>query len=232
MPESKMRLAPFLLALGLVGGALAVPDGRLSQGSTAAAQQAQSCQAGQMAKSQAAAPDGPQAGKAAGPQQQPAAVAEKDYVAPYIPSPMRIVEKMLEVAKVTEGDKVFDLGSGDGRIVITAAQKFGAEAVGVELDEELVRKASARVAELNLQDRVKIMHADLFKTDMRSATVVTLYLVDSINERLRPVFEEQLRPGTRVVVHDFRIPGWEPREVVTVKSEMDVPHQVYLYVKQ
>lgn len=224
MPESKMRLAPFLLALGLVGGALAVPDGRLPQGASAAAQQAQSCQAGQMAKAQT--------GQTAEPQQAPAQVAEKDYVAPYIPSPMRIVEKMLEVAKVTDRDRVFDLGSGDGRIVITAAQKFGAEAVGVELDEDLVKKSSARIAELNLQNRVKILHADLFKTDMRSATVVTLYLVDSINERLRPVFEEQLRPGTRVVVHDFRIPGWEPREVVTVKSEMEVPHQVYLYVKQ
>lgn len=232
MPESKMRLAPFLLALGLVGGALAVPESRLPHGgATASAQQAQSCQAGQMAKSQTGKAAETQAGPAAEAQQAPK-VAEKDYVAPYIPSPMRIVEKMLEVARVTERDKVFDLGSGDGRIVITAAQMFGAEAVGVELDEELVKKASARVAELNLQDRVKILHADLFKTDMRSATVVTLYLVDSINERLRPVFEEQLRPGTRVVVHDFRIPGWEPREVVTVKSEMEVPHQVYLYVKQ
>jgi cyclopropane fatty-acyl-phospholipid synthase-like methyltransferase len=145
---------------------------------------------------------------------------------------MRVVEKMLEVAGVTDDDKVFDLGSGDGRIVIAAAQKFGAQAVGVELDEELVKESSASIEAQHLQKRATILHADMFKVDLSSATVVTLYIVDSVNERLRPILEKQLRPGARVVVHDFRIPGWTPKEVVTVVSEQGVPHKIYLYVKQ
>jgi SAM-dependent methyltransferase len=154
-----------------------------------------------------------------------------DKLAPFVPSPMPVVEEMLKLAEVNKDDKVYDLGSGDGRIVIMAAQKFGAKAVGVELDAKLFQESTARIAELGLERRARILHENMYSVSLRPATVVTLYLLTSVNERLKPILERDLRPGARVVTHDFRIPGWEPKATREVISGNGISHTVYLYVR-
>ena len=154
-----------------------------------------------------------------------------DKLAPFVPTPLSVVEDMLKLAKVDEHDRVYDLGSGDGRIVIMAAQKFKAEAVGVEMDDDLFKQSTARIAELGIEKRAKILHENMYKVSLRRATVVTLYLLTSVNERLRPVMERDLRSGARVVTHDFKVPGWEAKEEVMVNSETGVSHTLYLYVR-
>jgi cyclopropane fatty-acyl-phospholipid synthase-like methyltransferase len=138
---------------------------------------------------------------------------------------------MLTLAGVDKHDRVYDLGSGDGRIVITAAHQFKAEAVGVELDDDLYKKSSARIEELGLQKRAKILHMNMYKVDLKPATVVTLYLLTSVNERLKPILERDLRPGARVVTHDFKIPGWEPEKSQDVTTDTGISHKIYLYVR-
>ena len=156
----------------------------------------------------------------------PARGGEK--LAPFVPTPMEIVDKMLELARVGPDDVVYDLGSGDGRIVIRAAQKYGAKGIGVELDERLAKDSQAQVRELKLEDKVTIIQGDMLQTDVKPATVVTVYLLVSANEKLRPMLEKDLQPGTRVVAHDMRVPGWEPyrEEAVPMGSGT---HFVYLY---
>jgi len=149
---------------------------------------------------------------------------------PYVPTPQDIVDKMLELAKITPDDVVYDLGSGDGRIVITAAQKYGAHAVGVEINPDLYRLSSARIKELGLDDRARIICEDMFDVSVHRATVVVLYLLTSSNEKLRPKLERELRPGARIVCHDFHVPGWDPEKVVEVTSKNGLPHKIYLYV--
>jgi hypothetical protein len=152
-------------------------------------------------------------------------------IVPYVPTPEDVVEKMLELAGVGPDDIVYDLGSGDGRIVIMAAQKFGARAVGVELDPDLYKQSSARLTELGLDERAKILHENLFEVNLRRATVVTLYLLTKVNERLRPRLEAQLHSGARVVSHDFQIPGWNADKSVEVTSKNGISHKIYLYVR-
>ena len=154
-----------------------------------------------------------------------------EHIVPYVPTPMLVAQKMLEVAKVAPDDVVYDLGSGDGRIVIMAAQKFGAHAVGVELDSDLFQKSSDRIRKLGLQDRAQIVHENMFEVNVRHATVVTLYLLTAVNERLRPKLERELRSGARIVSHDFQVPGWQPVQTVEVNSENQVASKVYLYVR-
>jgi len=154
-----------------------------------------------------------------------------EHIVPYVPTPMDIAQKMLELAKVSSDDVVYDLGSGDGRIVILAAQKFGARAVGVELNSDLYEESSKRVRDLGLQDRVQILHENMFDVNVRHATVVTLYLLTKVNERLRPVLERQLRSGTRIVSHEFQVPGWQPVQTVQVMSSAGVPYKLLLYVR-
>ncbi len=151
-------------------------------------------------------------------------------IVPYVPTPEDIVEKMLELAKVEPDDVVYDLGSGDGRIVITAAQKFGARAVGVELDPDLYKQSSDRIKELDLEGQAQILHENMFNVNVHRATVVTLYLLTAVNEKLRPMLEKQLRPGARIVCHDFQVPGWEPEQTIDVISKNGISHRLYLYV--
>ena len=157
-------------------------------------------------------------------------IGNSNWLSPYVPTPMRVAEKMLELAEVNSSDVVYDLGSGDGRIVILAAQKFGARAMGVELDEKLVRESSARIAALGLGKRANVIRADMFATDLRPATVVTIYQLGVVNQRLRPQLERQLRSGTRVITLDFPIPGWQPVKVVHLESENGVANTLYEYV--
>jgi SAM-dependent methyltransferase len=135
----------------------------------------------------------------------------------YVPTPQPVVEAMLELAQVKATDVVYDLGSGDGRIVITAAKKYGARGVGVEMDPALVKKARANAAAAGVSARVRFVTQDLFVTDLRPASVVTLYLLQSINERLRPKLVRELKPGTRVVSHVFNMgPEWPPERTETI----------------
>jgi SAM-dependent methyltransferase len=135
----------------------------------------------------------------------------------YVPTPQAVVEAMLQLADVKAGDVVYDLGSGDGRMVITAAQKYGARGVGIDIDPALVTKATALAAAAGVSDRVRFVHANLFTADIGEATVVTLYLLQSINERLRPRLVRELKPGTRVVSHVFDMgPEWPPERSLTI----------------
>jgi protein-L-isoaspartate O-methyltransferase len=151
-----------------------------------------------------------------------------DILAPDFPSPQEVVERMLQLAHLQPNEVVYDLGSGEGRIVITAARQFKARAVGVELSPELCKIATARVKGLGLEDRVRIVHANLLKVDLRPADVVTIYLLTSANELLRPNLERDLKPGARVVSHDFEIRGWKPTAVEKVEAE-GRPRNIYLY---
>lgn len=121
--------------------------------------------------------------------------------------------RMLEMGHVSPGDLVYDIGSGDGRIVIAACAKFGARAVGIEIDGALVRLSRRRIKSAGIEGSATIERGDFFEADFHNATVVTLYLLPKVNARLKRILEEQLRDGARVVSHCFRIPGWKPLEV-------------------
>ena len=135
----------------------------------------------------------------------------------YVPTPQPVVEAMLELAQVKRTDVVYDLGSGDGRIVITAAKKYGASGVGLEIDPALVKKARENAAAAGVSNRVRFATQNLFTADLSKASVVTLYLLQSINERLRPKLVRELKPGTRIVSHVFNMgPEWPPEKTITV----------------
>jgi predicted RNA methylase len=154
--------------------------------------------------------------------------SDRDVLAPSYPSPESVVEQMLTIAQVHPGEIVYDLGCGDGRIVIAAAQKFKAHAVGIEIRRDIYEHTLARVASLGLSDQVKIVQGNALSYDLSPADVVTLYLLTSSNERLKPVLLKYLKPSARVVSHDFEIRGWNP--VTTSKVMVEGrPHVIYLY---
>lgn len=138
---------------------------------------------------------------------------------PYVPTPQAVVDKMLELAAVTKDDVVYDLGSGDGRIVISAAKKYGVRGVGVDIDPERIKEANANAVLAGVSDRVKFLEQDLFKTDLKEATVVTLYLLPDVNLRLRPKLWQELKPGARVVSHAFDMGDWAPQQRVEVEGK-------------
>jgi len=141
---------------------------------------------------------------------------------------------MLILAQLKPGEVFFDLGAGDGRAVIMAAKEFGARAVGVELREDLAKRALSSVYEEGLQDRVTIVNGDMFNVDLSSADVVFLYLTTSANEKIKPKLEAELRPGTRVVSHDYEIVGWKPLKIENFceNPKLGYPsHTIYLYRK-
>jgi precorrin-6B methylase 2 len=138
---------------------------------------------------------------------------------------------MLELAELGPDDTLYDLGSGDGRIVIMAAQKYGARAVGVEIRGELATQSSQEIARLGLEKLARIIHGDMFEVDPGRATVVTLYQLTVVNKRLRPMLEKRLRPGTRIVAVDFQVAGWTPAKTITVTSENDNRYDLFLYVR-
>ncbi len=150
-------------------------------------------------------------------------------MAPYVPSPQEVIDRMLEVAQARQGDTVIDLGCGDGRILITAVQKFRAKAIGIEIDPKIAKEASDTILKLGLQNKARVVRADVFDVDLSQADVVTMYLTTSFNEKLRPKFEKSLRPGTRVVSHDYGIRGWNPKEVEEVFVH-GRRHRIFLYV--
>ena len=153
---------------------------------------------------------------------------DRDTLAPVYPSPQSVVDQMLSLAQVRPGELVYDLGCGDGRIVIAAAQKFKARAVGIEIRREVYERTLAKVASLGLSDQVQIVNANVLQYDLSPADVVTLYLLTSSNERLKPILLKDLKPTARVVSHDFEIRGWKPVSVNKMLVEGH-PHTIYLY---
>ncbi|MBY0269984.1 MAG: class I SAM-dependent methyltransferase [Burkholderiales bacterium] len=136
---------------------------------------------------------------------------------PFVPTPYVVIEEMLRLANVTPQDFVMDLGSGDGRVLITAAKKFGARGIGVDLDGELVAESIEAAAAAGVGERVKFLQQDLFKTDISQATVITMYLLPGVMMRLRPLLLN-LKPGTRLVSHDFRLDDWNPDATTQIRK--------------
>jgi cyclopropane fatty-acyl-phospholipid synthase-like methyltransferase len=129
---------------------------------------------------------------------------------PFVPTPLAVIDRMLELAQLKKGDIVYDLGSGDGRIVIRAAKKYGVRAVGIEMDRLLLDKARKDAKAEGVSDLVEFRSEDALKADISPATVVTLYMLPWFNEAMKPNFTRMLKPGARIVAHDFGIEGWEP----------------------
>ena len=144
---------------------------------------------------------------------------------PFVETPDYVVQAMLELAAVDDGDVVYDLGSGDGRIVIAAAREYGSRAVGIEIHPELVERSEAAAREAGVDELVRFEQVDFFEADIREATVVAIYLHPKVNRRLKPLFLEQLEPGTRVVSHRFEIPGWRPDRKAKAGDR-----RIYLYL--
>ncbi len=148
--------------------------------------------------------------------------------APYVSTPQPVVEEMLLLAQVGAKDVVYDLGCGDGRFIITAAQKFGARGVGIDLDPRRLEEAVAGARRAGVTGRVSFRQEDLFKTDFSTATVVTLFLFPELNERLAPMLRSSLRPGSRIVAYQFGIPGWE----ADARSQLNIDghnHEMYFW---
>ncbi|NON61875.1 protein-lysine N-methyltransferase [Acidianus sp. RZ1] len=149
---------------------------------------------------------------------------------PYVPTPERVVRKMLEIAKAGPEDVIYDLGCGDGRIVVTAAKDFNVKkAVGIDINDERIKEATDNAKNNGVEGKVKILKANFFETDLSEATVVTMVLLTNVNEMLKPKLEKELKPGTRVVSHEFEMRGWTPKEVVKVEDG-NMNHIVYLYI--
>jgi precorrin-6B methylase 2 len=158
-----------------------------------------------------------------GARQEPASLA------PYVPTPYDVVNRMLELAGVTKDDVVYDLGCGDGRIVITAAARFGARGVGIDYDPERIAEANANAERAGVQDLVTFIEQDAMQVDVSEATVVTLYLLSSSNRKLRPILTRQLRPGSRIVSHAFRMGDWDPTETKHFDDERGNARTIYLW---
>lgn len=152
-------------------------------------------------------------------------------LAPYVATPMNVVEKMLEMADVCAEDVLYDLGCGDGRIVIAAAEKYGARGVGIDIDPGRIRESKDRAKKAAVESLVEFRVQDATKADITPATVVTLYLLPESNEMLRPMLERQLRPGARIISHNYRIPGWDDREIeaTTLTDSTGLEHSIFLY---
>ena len=154
---------------------------------------------------------------------------------PYVPTPIKVIDRMLELAEVKKGDVVYDLGSGDGRIVIRAAKKYGARAVGIEMDSWLLDKARRAANAENVSHLVEFRSEDALKTDLSPATVVTLYMLPWFNEAMKSNFKKMLKPGARIVAHDFGIEGWPPDktenlpEIEIIAGGRRHQHVIYLW---
>jgi precorrin-6B methylase 2 len=172
-------------------------------------------------------PEASSLARAGDPAAQEAQQREPDVV--FVPTPQEVVDKMLEVAGVKKGDVVYDLGCGDGRIVVTAAKKYGVKAVGFDIDPERIRESNENVKKNGVGDLVTIKQADIFTLDLSGANVITLYLLPQLNVKLIPQLEK-LKPGSRIVSHAFDMKGVKPKQVVKVKGKDGDERVVYLWV--
>lgn len=154
------------------------------------------------------------------------------FLAPFVATPTSVVRQMLILAELKPDETLYDLGSGDGRAVIMAAKDFGATSVGVELRDDLTKRALTNINDLNLNDKTKIIQKDIFDVDLSAANVVFLYLTTSANERIKPKLEAELKPGTRIVSHDYEILGWKAKKVDNFceNPKLGYPsHTLYVY---
>ncbi len=152
-------------------------------------------------------------------------------LAPFVPTPMAVVDKMLELAGIDKDDILFDLGCGDGRIVITAAKRYGARGVGIDIDPQRIDESRRAAKEAGVEALVEFRIQDVMKADIRKATAVTIYLLPESNALLRPILEDQLKPSTPVVSHNYSIPGWEDKEItyVTIQDGTGQEHTIFVY---
>jgi tRNA G37 N-methylase Trm5 len=156
--------------------------------------------------------------------------ANREPDVPFVPTHEMVVAEMLKVAHVGQGDVLYDLGSGDGRIVITAAKQYGARGTGIEINPTLVEKARENARAAGVTDRVRFIEGDIFEADIKDATVVTMYLLQDVNLRLRPKLLHDLKPGTRVVSHNYHMGDWKPEKTIKLKRPDGVEHTVYYWV--
>ncbi len=157
------------------------------------------------------------------------AQAQEGKIVPYVPTPQDVVERMLELAQVKKGDVVYDLGSGDGRIVVTAAKKYGVKAVGFEIDPERIKESKENIAKAGVGDLVEIRQQDIRTVDLSGASVLTMYLLPEVNLMLRPNIWKQMKPGSRVVSHDFDMGDWKPLKTENIKDGSTWEHTLYLW---
>lgn len=148
---------------------------------------------------------------------------------PFVPTPPEVVDRMLELAEVKKGDVIYDLGSGDGRIIIRAAKKYGVRGVGIEIDPDLVKRSRDNAWIEKVEHLVEFREQDALTVDLSKATVVTLYMLPEFNLKLRPILWKQLKPGSRVVSHDFTIEGWTPVGVEKMRGDILHDHTIYLW---
>ena len=151
-------------------------------------------------------------------------------LAPYFPTPQTVVDKMLQLGELKPGEKMWDLGSGDGRIVIAAARKYKADATGVELDEALYKQSVARIKTLGLAPMARILLGDLLQQDYSSADLLTIYLLPVAIEKVTPIFDKQLKKGARIVAHDFEFKQWTPAKTLDIDDDGEGrSHRLFLY---
>jgi SAM-dependent methyltransferase len=155
--------------------------------------------------------------------------ATSESLAPYVPTPQEVVDRMLALAKVTKSDVVYDLGCGDGRIVVTAAKQFGAKGVGVDIDPQRIKESEANAKAAGVQHLVSFKLQDAMTVDVSPATVVTLYLLSASNMKLRPILTKQLRPGARIVSHAFTMGDWAPEKTDEFADQNGTMRTLYLW---
>jgi tRNA G37 N-methylase Trm5 len=150
-------------------------------------------------------------------------------IVPYVPTPQEVVDRMLELAQVKKGDVVYDLGSGDGRIVVTAAKKFGVKAIGFEIDPQRIKESHESIKKEGVEKLVEIRQQDIRTVDLSEATVLTMYLLPEVNLMIRPNIWKQMKPGARIVSHDFDMGDWKPLKTEHVKDASNWDHVLYLW---
>jgi len=150
-------------------------------------------------------------------------------IVPYVPTPQEVVERMLELAGVKKGDVVYDLGSGDGRIVVTAAKKYGVKAIGFEIDPERIKESHENIKKAGVGNLVEIRQQDIRTVDLSQASVLTMYLLPEVNLMIRPNIWKQMKPGSRVVSHDFDMGDWKPLKTENIKDSSSWDHTLYLW---
>ena len=155
--------------------------------------------------------------------------AQEGKIVPYVPTPQEVVERMLELAQVKKGDVVYDLGSGDGRIVVTAAKKYGVRAIGFEIDPERIRESAENIKKAGVGHLVEIRQQDIRTVDLSPASVLTMYLLPEVNLMIRSNIWKQMKPGSRVVSHDFDMGDWKPLKTENIKDGSSWDHTLYLW---
>ena len=157
------------------------------------------------------------------------AYAQEGNIVPYVPTPQEVVDRMLELAQVKKGDVVYDLGSGDGRIVVTAAKKYGVRAIGFEIDPQRIKESHENIKKAGVEKLVEIRQQDIRTVDLSQASVLTMYLLPEVNLMIRPNIWKQMKPGSRVVSHDFDMGDWKALKTEHIKDGSSWDHTLYLW---